>query len=160
MYPIRVGMKTQTELNGKIFILRILEGNKAFANHPCYSCQCESFSSNIEESPTKAISSLYQKIFQTSTKISGSLAMGYDDNTILKELLQDIEFRPYSILVEKFSIMIYGLGVSAREGWMRAGFEFISSFIYVISKKRCVVVQKFSDNKSIIEIWHENKKIS
>src|SRR2546423_1700585 len=53
IYPIRVGMKTQTELNGKTFILRVLEGNKAFANHSGYSCQCESFSSDIEESPTK-----------------------------------------------------------------------------------------------------------
>src|SRR3954447_25402963 len=73
MYPIRVGMKTQVELNGKKFILRVLEGNTIDTSNPGYSCQCELFSSDVEESSTKAISSLYQKIFQNSTKISGSL---------------------------------------------------------------------------------------
>ena len=47
--------------------------------------------------------------------------MGYDNNTILKELLQDIEFRLYSILVEKISIMIYGLDISAIKFRIRPG---------------------------------------
>jgi hypothetical protein len=34
MYPIRVGMKTQVEINGKKFIMRILEGNKFDLNQP------------------------------------------------------------------------------------------------------------------------------
>ena len=69
MYPIRVGMKTQVEINGKFFIMRIVIGNKFDLNQPGYTCQCNSNSSEIEDNPTNAITSLYRQIFKTQTKI-------------------------------------------------------------------------------------------
>ena len=45
-FPIRVGMKTQVELNGRVFIMRVVEVNM----RPGYCCQCDSLSSNVEES--------------------------------------------------------------------------------------------------------------
>jgi len=88
------------------------------------------------------------------------LALDYNNDVILKDLLLKIEFRPYSISVDKYSIMVYGLGISIEEGWIRADPGFISSFIHVFGKKRYVFVQKFCNTKSIIEVWYENQKIS
>ncbi|PKY62343.1 hypothetical protein RhiirA4_488660 [Rhizophagus irregularis] len=137
MYPIWIGMKTQVEINGKKFIMRILEGNKFDLNQPGYTCQCDSDSSEIEDNPTNAITSLYRQIFKTQTKISGSMVMSFDKDSIFTELLQNIEFRPYSIsIADKLTIMVFSL-------------------------ERCIFVQKFIKNKSIVEVWNNNStKIS
>ncbi|RHZ89316.1 hypothetical protein Glove_16g30 [Diversispora epigaea] len=158
MYPIRIGMKTQIELNGKNFIMRILKGNNY---QPGYTCQCDSNSSEIEDNPTNAITSIYRQIFKTQTKISGSIVMGFDKESIISELLYNIEFHPYSISIEsKLSIMVFGLDISKNEGWMGAGEGYMASFIYIFKKERCLFVQKFAKNKSIVEIWNNNIKIS
>ncbi|CAG8693904.1 9636_t:CDS:1, partial [Funneliformis caledonium] len=117
MCPIRVGMKTQVEINKKKFIIRVLEGNKNDINQSGYTYQCDSDFSEIKDNPTNAITSLYRKIFKIQTKISGSMVMGFDKESIFSELLHDIEFYPYSIsLADKLSIMIFSLGASKKEG--------------------------------------------
>ncbi|RHZ82683.1 hypothetical protein Glove_105g11 [Diversispora epigaea] len=119
MYPIRIGMKTQIELNGKNFIMRILKGNNYQSG---YTCQCDSNSSEIEDNLTNAITSIYRQIFKTQTKISGSIVMGFDKESIISKLLYNIEFHPYSISIEsKLSIMVFGLDISKNESWMGAG---------------------------------------
>ncbi|RHZ74545.1 hypothetical protein Glove_221g18 [Diversispora epigaea] len=158
MYPIRIGMKTQIELNGKNFIMRILKRNNY---QPGYTCQCDSNSSEIEDNPTNAITSIYKQIFKTQTKILGSIVMGFDKESIISELLYNIEFHSYSISIEsKLSIMVFGLDISKNEGWMGAGEGYMASFIYIFKKERCLFVQKFAKNKSIVEIWNNNIKIS
>ena len=161
MYPIRIGMRTQVEINGKKFTMRILEGNKFDLNQPGYTCQCDSDSSEIEDNPTNAITSLYRQIFKTQTKISGSMVMGFDKDSIFTELLQDIEFRPYSIsIADKLTIMVFSLGASKKESWLGAGEGYMASFIHIFRKERCIFVQKFIKNKSIVEVWNNSTKIS
>nr|CAG8560582.1 13927_t:CDS:2 [Entrophospora candida] len=87
--PICVGMKTQ-------FILT------------CYK-------SEVESNPTDAVSNLYQKIFQSSTRISGIKALGFESNDIVQELLLNIEFRIYSIQIERINLFIYGLDELLKE---------------------------------------------
>ncbi|RHZ78939.1 hypothetical protein Glove_153g64 [Diversispora epigaea] len=160
MYPIRIGMKTQVELNGKNFIMRILKGNNISKNQPGYTSQCNSDSSEIEDNPTNAITSIYRQVFKTKTKISGSIVMGFDKESIIAELLDDIEFHPYIISIEnKLSVMVFGSGISKNEGWMGAGEGYIASFFYIFRKERCLFVQKFIKNNSIIEIWNGDVKI-
>ncbi|CAG8451998.1 8156_t:CDS:2 [Diversispora eburnea] len=119
MYPIRIGMKTQVELNGKNFIMQILKGNNISKNQPGYTSQCDSDSSEIEDNPTNAITSIYRQVFETKTKISSSMVMGFDKESIIAELLYDIEFHPYIISIEnKLSVMVFGSGISKNEGWM------------------------------------------
>ena len=96
--------------------MHILEGNKFDLNQPDYTCQCDSDSSEIEDNPTNAITSLYRQIFKTKTKISGSMVMGFDKESIFSELLHNIEFHPYSIsLADKLSVMVFSLGISKRK---------------------------------------------
>ncbi|CAG8721059.1 9122_t:CDS:2, partial [Funneliformis caledonium] len=87
-------------------------GNKNDINQPGYTYQYDSDSSEIEDNPTNTITSLYRKIFKTQTKISGSMVMSFDKESIFSELLHDIEFCPYSIsLADKLSIMIFSLEI-------------------------------------------------
>ncbi|CAG8544319.1 8203_t:CDS:2, partial [Scutellospora calospora] len=117
MYPIRVGMKTQVEINKKKFITHILEENKFYKNQPGYFCHCDSGSSEIEDNPTNVITSLYRQIFKTQTKILGSIIMGFDKESIFARLLHNIEFCPYSIsIADKLSVMVFSLGISKKEG--------------------------------------------
>ncbi|RHZ71753.1 hypothetical protein Glove_253g31 [Diversispora epigaea] len=137
MYPIWVSMKTQVEINEKKFIMHVLEGNRFDINQPGYTCQCGSDSSEIEDNPINAITSLYRQIFKTQTKILGSIVMGFDKESIFSELLHNIEFRPYSIsLADKLSIMVFSLGVSKKKGWMGSGEGYMASFIHVFRKEQ------------------------
>ena len=155
--PICIGMKTQFVLNNKNFILRVIKGNKFNASHPGYCCQCDEISGEVESNPTDAVSNLYQKIFQSSTRISGIKALGFESNDIVQELLLNIEFRPYSIQMESVNLLIYGLGISKNDEFCGAGNGYISSFNYKFAKKWCTFIQKIIDNKFIIEIWYEGE---
>ena len=72
LVPIRVGMKTQVELNNRVFAIQVTEN----FGSPGYVCQSEQLSSDIENSPTQAICKLYQQIFKNSTRYSGNLEIG------------------------------------------------------------------------------------
>jgi hypothetical protein len=45
----------------------------------------------------------------------------------------NIPFCPFTIQIDKFSIMIYGLDVSTKEGYLGAGPDYTFSFIYKYS---------------------------
>ncbi|CAG8617877.1 6825_t:CDS:10, partial [Funneliformis caledonium] len=155
LVPIRVKMKTQVELNNRVFTIQVTE---EFGS-PGYVCQSEQLSSNIENSPSQAICKLYQKIFKNSTRYSGNLVFGLKNKDITDQLLMNIPFRPFTIQIDKFSIIIYGLGVSTNENYLGAGPGYMFSFIHKYSQKRCVFVQKIRENDCIIQIWHENVKL-
>ena len=55
-YPFRVGMKTQVILKNRLFLIRVIQGNK-------YNNLLPQKSNNeAEDNPTSAISQLYKKI--------------------------------------------------------------------------------------------------
>ena len=155
LVPIRVGMKTQVELNNRVFTIQVTE---KFGS-PGYVCQSEQLSSDVENSSSQAICKLYQQIFKNSTRYSGNLVFGLENENITDQLLMDIPFRPFTIQIDKFSIIIYGLGVSTDKNYLGAGPGYISSFIHKYSQKRCVFIQKIRENDCVIQIWHENVKL-
>ncbi|CAG8509864.1 2757_t:CDS:2, partial [Racocetra persica] len=61
-----------------------------FRPHPSYICKCDGVQSKICKAPSMAITTVYQKIFQTKTNFSGPEVMGYDipelENQIMKSL--------------------------------------------------------------------------
>ncbi|RIA83431.1 hypothetical protein C1645_833864 [Glomus cerebriforme] len=56
---------------------------------PGYICQSEGLHSNVCESSSKAITSVYQKAFSNKTKHAGPLVMGFDIPHISEALLSD-----------------------------------------------------------------------
>jgi hypothetical protein len=157
-HPICVGMKSQFIINDKKFILRVVKGNKTNEFLPGYCCQCEDYAGEVENNPTDAFSNLYQSIFKTSTRISGTKVLGFEIKEIVQELLLDIEFRPYLIQVEKnVKLFVYGLGTSNNyNGFCGAGNGYISCFNYTFESKWCTFIQKIIDDAFVVEIWFEN----
>ena len=159
LIPIRVGMRTETELNNRNFILHVVRGNLSNSCQPGYICESGGETGRIETTATQAISSLYQSIFNTKTKYSGTLIMGLENDDIINQLLVDVEFQPFSIKVDNYNIAIFNIGISSREGWFGAGPGYMSSFVYVYKKNRCVFFQKFLEESCIIEGFNGTEKV-
>ncbi|RHZ61185.1 hypothetical protein Glove_349g83 [Diversispora epigaea] len=145
-YPFRVGMKTQVEIKNRPFIIRVVQGNKHNNSLPGFLCESLLESNEeVENDLTSAISKLYKKIFQNETRFSGTLMMGMENESILNELVSDLNFRPFSINTLKFNILIHSIGEN--------GFEFASSLFYSKSKERALFFQTMNDNEYSICIY-------
>lgn len=156
LIPIRVGQKTRTFLNGREFIIRVVVGNKESAKQPGYCCESGTFSSNVENSASEAVSSLYAQIFQTKTRKSGHMVIGYDNENIVEQLQEDVIFFPFNFYLEKIKIFVYGIGTSSKPEFHNAGPDYMSSFIHTYKKSRVLFVSKIKEkNKCIVEIYQD-----
>ena len=80
MFPIRIGQRIVTNLNGHDFYIEIVHRNKENCHLPGYICETKTARSAKETSPTNAISSIYQLMFDNvATKFSGPQVMGWND---------------------------------------------------------------------------------
>ncbi|GBB90470.1 hypothetical protein RclHR1_17450001 [Rhizophagus clarus] len=148
-------MKTWVELKNRPFTIRVIQGNKQNKLLPGFLCKSLLKSNKeVENNPTNTISKLYKKIFQTETRFSGTLVMGMDDNNILDEIVSDLSFQPFSIHIQKINIIIYLIGILAKQ---RTGCEFTSSFIYTKSKERTLFFQTVSENGCSIYVYKKNQ---
>ncbi|RHZ53218.1 hypothetical protein Glove_444g25 [Diversispora epigaea] len=149
LVPIRLGMAIFTILNEQKFILHVVQGHLKHSQQPGYCCQAGVLSSNVEESCSAALTSLYQCIFQTKTKFSGPQELGFDDDSIVNQLLDGVLFRPFYISVDKLRIFVYSLGKQ----------DFASSFIYTYCKKKSLFVQ-IMEEFCKIEIYNETTLVA
>ncbi|CAH1764374.1 15_t:CDS:2, partial [Entrophospora sp. SA101] len=160
LYPIRVGWQTVIEVTSKRYYTQVLEGNKDHKLLPGFRSYVESEFSDIESSSSKAITSLYQKLNPLSnTKYSGPLVLGWEDESILEASLEDVQFRPFVIKVDKFKIYIISLGISKNADTDGAGIGYMSSFIGEYKKQRSMFVQKIDQDGCHINIYEKNIKI-
>ncbi|CAG8493124.1 939_t:CDS:2, partial [Dentiscutata heterogama] len=63
--------------------------------------------SNIYQSSSEAITSIYQQAFSTKTRLDGLLVMGYDDSEICKILLSNIYFHLYTFKIGNLNMIIF-----------------------------------------------------
>src|SRR4051794_28935401 len=93
-------------LNGHNFILTVVKSNKEHSEWPEYICTCESFyTTELSNSSTNAISTVYQQLFRTKTKFSGPMIMGFGKPTICEKLLEGVLFRSYFINLELIRVL-------------------------------------------------------
>ncbi|CAG8853396.1 17141_t:CDS:1, partial [Gigaspora margarita] len=86
-------------------------------------------SSDFEETPSPAITSLYRRICQNShTNFSGPQVLGWNDPYILEQSLTGIEFRPFLIRVDKYNIYITALECPNEADEIRAGVGYTAMF--------------------------------
>src|SRR5688572_3446395 len=78
LYPIRINMKTLVFLQNTEFITTTVQGCNSFLQQPGYICEAKNTISNIFDNPSAAITTLYQQLFGSKTRFSGSLIMGHD----------------------------------------------------------------------------------
>ncbi|CAH1770319.1 6193_t:CDS:2, partial [Entrophospora sp. SA101] len=130
-FPIHIGMSIVTELNGRNFTVCAFKNSKG---QPGYICESGEY------------------IGEEKDHINNLL--------ILEKLLDDVLFRPFSVMVEKYKIFIYGLGVSDSESWHGAGTGYMSSFISDYKRKRCLFFQSIKNKLCCIEIYDDREIIS
>ncbi|CAG8834285.1 23078_t:CDS:1, partial [Racocetra persica] len=119
-YPFRVGYKCKTEIKGLQITTRIVQENMLNSQVPGFCCEENGISGDLLDNPTQAINSFYDKLFaedKKNTRYSGPQIMGFDDQTILSELISDISFQPFNISINKLSIIIHSIGVSLNKDW-------------------------------------------
>ena len=151
-FPIRVGQKTNTCLNGHNFYIIVQASDSE--QMPEYYCQSGDFSVT-ETSATKAISKAYQNIFQNKTRYSGHIAIGWNNKKIINILSSNIDFYPFSCKLDEYEIFIYGLGSSTRSDWNKAGNGYKSSIIYPYKKRSAIFVSEIKDDKCYIYIYQD-----
>jgi len=159
LVPIRVGQKTRVFLNEREFLVRVIVGNSENPWFPGWVCESGEYSSNIEMSSTKAISSLYSQIFKTSTRYSGYTIIGLDNDNIINQICQDIHFFPIIIDVEKYKVFVFGVGKSSNSEWYNAGNGFSSSIIHPLGRKQAIFVSQIQENKCTLDIYQFGQKI-
>lgn len=164
--PIRLGMKTLTTIKKRDFIITVVQGNTQDITDPNYNefqpgyiCQSEGLRSNVCESSSKAITSVYQKAFSNKTKHAGPLVMGFDIPHISEALLSDVHFRPFSFKIENLSVMVFSIGVSNNSDWNYAGEGYKSSFTHDFNHFRSLFFQEFDDDEAIVRIYREFQEI-
>ncbi len=157
-FSLRIGQKMKTCLNNRDFFVTIVVGNKNNVAIPGYLCQSDAYISQIENDPSKAISSVYTRIFENGTRFSGPLVLGWQDEDIIHQLLRDVLFVPSSIIIDSLKIFIYGIGISSQINWLNAGPGYKSSFMHKFNgNKQAIYVSKIEEDKCILEIYQDNQ---
>ena len=77
---------------------------------------------------------MYKNIFKTATEYNGQAIMGFNDEQIVKELLEDVEFYPFIINKQNISLFVAGLDITET--------GYISMFSNRFHGQRCLFVQK------------------
>ncbi|CAG8651480.1 12299_t:CDS:2, partial [Dentiscutata heterogama] len=106
IFPIRLKQQIKVVLNDANFYLSIQIGTKNNAMLPQYYCRSEHFEA-IENSLTKAISTVYQLMFHTETRYSGHLVMGWNNKDILEIIRSDIKFFPITYMVGEYKSLLW-----------------------------------------------------
>ena len=135
--PYRIGMKVEVELNNVVFSVCVIKQFQADSK-PCFCCEVGEESVTCETA-SAAINSMYKKITnKTGTEYSGTMALGFDEPSIVEELLRDVDFRPFIVNLDNINIFIISIG---SEFGTEVGEGFCSSFKSKYKTKSCHFVQ-------------------
>ncbi|CAJ0891771.1 15593_t:CDS:2, partial [Entrophospora sp. SA101] len=92
---------------------------------PDYICEANNLTSDIFDNGSAAVTTLYKQLFPSSeTKFSGPLIIGHDKPEINNQLLTDVIFCPFNCMYNKFTVFVYGIGVSSDDGMCNVGSGF------------------------------------
>src|SRR5436190_3014901 len=156
--PYRLYMRVNCNLNGKDFVITVLQNDKN-KYKPGFQCTCESVSSKIESYPSTAVNSCYKEVFGTKTEYSGIAVISFEDEKVIQQLLDKIEFFPIFLRIEKLLVVISSLGYSSEDGYYGAEAGFASSFITRYQGAQHLFLLKLEDDQCILEIYFNADKI-
>src|ERR1043165_3556116 len=156
-FPIRVGQTTKATLNNRDFYVTVVIGNFDNPFAPGYICTSGTFSSEVENNSSAAISNLYASIFQTQTRFSDPLVIGWNDKSIISQLSQNIPFFPFSFFVGKYQIFVYGIGSSLCKDWNNGGSGYKASLNNKYLDKPAIFVSTIENKNCILEIYQNHK---
>ena len=143
-------MRIKLELNKTEFIIRIVKQENN--SQPGYICETEE-AAIVYSTPSAAINKTYKKLFNTQTRYSGPLVMGFDDEKIAGELRVGVSFFPFKISIHNITVFIFALGNSTCEELNFAGPGYQSSFSHKFCEKQSLIVQSILKTKCQIDIY-------
>ncbi|RHZ51444.1 hypothetical protein Glove_478g11 [Diversispora epigaea] len=127
---------------------------------PGFQCFYDNYLSLIEDSPSKAINSLYHKIFNTNTEYSGLAAIGFENKEIIKRLIENIKFFPIFLKIEQFLTVVSGFGYSEKEeNYYTADSGYISSIVACYKGQKHLFLLKVQKDECQIEVYQEETHI-
>lgn len=157
-FPIRIGQKTKVVLNDREFVITIAVGYSNNPYLPGYNCQSDTFYTETPvHDPSTAISSIYTRIFNTKTRYSGPLIIGWTDRDIVSQLLVDVSFFPFFFNLGQFKIFVFGIGSSSREDWNQGGSGYQSSLIHIYGKKQGLYISSIEDDICKVEVYQDSQ---
>ncbi|RHZ72491.1 hypothetical protein Glove_242g177 [Diversispora epigaea] len=159
LIPFRQHMRVKCFLNSKRFEITIYPIPKN-PYKPGFQCFCDNYLSLIEDSPSKAINSLYHKIFNTNTEYSGLAAIGFENKEIIKRLIENIKFFLIFLKIEQFLTVVSGFGYSEKEeNYYTAGSGYISSIVARYKGQKHLFLLKVQKDECQIEVYQEETHI-
>jgi len=150
--PYRVSMSINCCLNNRNFAITVL--NDKQTHKPVFRCLCDGKDSGTQQTASAAITNTYRQIFGNKTEYSGMVVMGFDNETIIHELLSDISFIPIFIRIDQILIVVSQIGISSYEGCYGAGPGFLSTLLTKYKGKQSLFVQSIED-KCNLDIYYE-----
>ncbi|CAG8516347.1 13125_t:CDS:2, partial [Dentiscutata heterogama] len=117
---------------------------------PGYICEGGGQSSDIVTSSSQAITSVYQAVFGTKTKIAGLLYLGLEQTQTFQKLLEGIIFCPFIIEIENLSIFV---GSLAKQSVFFQSIKDDNLFSIVIYQNSQIVAEY--KNNSPNTVWQQ-----
>ncbi|RHZ50567.1 hypothetical protein Glove_495g38 [Diversispora epigaea] len=99
------------------------------------------------------------QLFDTKTEYSGIAVMGFEDKNIIQQLLDKVEFFPMFLRIEKFLVVISGLGYSSKNEYYEMGAGFIFTFITRFCNAQYLFLLRIEDDHCFLEIYQDSKMI-
>ncbi|CAB5370494.1 unnamed protein product [Rhizophagus irregularis] len=152
--PIRVNMRLKIELNQVEFIIRVVDNNWK----PGYICESD-MEAIIYLTPSAAINETYKKLFNVKTRFSGPGVLGFDNETITKQLQAEVLFFPLQIIIHGIKVFVATLGSSDQAELNFAGPGYCSSFYYKYHGQYSLICQSIVNTGCRIDIYHQEKKV-
>ncbi|RIB00564.1 hypothetical protein C2G38_2233836 [Gigaspora rosea] len=119
------------------------------------SCIIRLLSSEVESHPSTAINACYQQAFQTKTEYSGLAVMGFENEFIIKQLIDDIAFFLIFCRVNKLEVVVSSIGSLDENRLYNVGTGFVSSFTTRYRGAQHLFVLKIEESLCVLEIYSE-----
>ncbi|CAB5391731.1 unnamed protein product [Rhizophagus irregularis] len=77
-------------------------------NTPGFICEEEGINSGVCFSSSAAINTIYRRVFgnKNKTKYPGATMLGFHDSYMIQQMLNDVDFRPFTICLYNITIFI------------------------------------------------------
>ncbi|CAG8744923.1 17733_t:CDS:2, partial [Racocetra fulgida] len=156
--PIHLELEIMIQLNQISFIIRVVHYVHSYLQ-PGYICKGGGQSSSVMTNSSVAITSVYQAIFGTKTKIAGPSYLELEQTKTFQKLLEDVIFHPFIIEIENLSIFVSSLGKITCSNKKHLFDLNLKKAISKSSEKWYQIFQNWKQQKSnIIELYTHLRK--
>ncbi|CAG8709052.1 17044_t:CDS:1, partial [Racocetra persica] len=153
--PYHLYICMEFKLNNQNFIITVLpDSQNKFKSG--FQCACNTIKSDVESHPSAAIKACYQKIFETRTEYSGLIAMGFNNENIIQQLIANIEFFPIFLQIEKLNVVITSIGDLDENKFHGVGTGFVSLFTMRYRGEQYLFLLRIKENQCRLEIYLES----